>query len=221
MQTAMTVSTDLAQCIDYLNTQLGIVHGDICGRNLLINQETDTVQIFDFNLAAKLGWEGDDSEHGNDAFAYDEHRNDVKCAVFTLYEIITCDLHLREEYYPHELDVSILLELDTWEKHPDVHLDADPSEYRRILEDWLVTRREIDKEIDYFAKAPNALDWPPLPEFEMAARMRQVLVLQGGGEYLNWQRPGSKMLPLPKGQRLLATGEVVDDSDKDEKSNQT
>lgn len=221
MQTAMTVSTDLAQCIDYLNTQLGIVHGDICGRNLLINQETDTVQIFDFNLAAKLGWEGDDSENGNEAFGYDEHRNDVKCAVFTLYEIITRDLHLREEYYPHELDVSILLELDTWEKHSDVHLDADSSEYRRILEDWLVTRREIDKEIDYFTKTPKALDWPPLPEFERAARMRQVLILQGGGEYLNWQRPGSKKLPLPKGQRLLATGEVVDDNTQDEESNQT
>lgn len=216
----MTVSTDLAQCIDYLNTQLGIVHGDICGRNLLINQETDTVQIFDFNLAAKLGWEGDDSEHGNEAFAYDEHRNDVKCAVFTLYEIITLDLHLREEYYPHELDVSIVLDLDTWEKHPDVRLDADPSEYRRILEDWLVTRRDIEKEINYFTKAPKALDWPPLPEFEQAARMRQVLVLQGGGEYLKWQRPGSKMLPFLEGQRLIATGEVVKDITTDGRSNQ-
>lgn len=221
MQVVTKVSTDLAQCIDYLNTQLGIVHGDICGRNLLINKETDTVQIFDFNLAAKLGWEGDSSEHGNHAFAYDEHRNDVKCAVFTLYEIITRDLHLREEYYPHELDVSILLDLDTWVKHPDVRLDADPSDYRRILEDWLVTRRDTDKKIDYFTKAPNALDWPPLPEFESAARMRQVLILQGGGEYLNWQRPGSKMFPLPKGQRLLATGEVVDDNAQDENSDQT
>lgn len=191
------------------------MHGDVCGRNLLINEEADTVQLFDFNLAAKLGWEGDSSEHGNDAFRYDEDRNDVKCAVFTLYEIITRDLHLREEYYPHELDVSILLDLDTWEKHPDVRLDADPSEYRQILEEWLVKRQDVDKEIDHFSKAPRALDWPPLPDFESAARMRQVLILQGEGEFLKWQRPGSRMLPLPKGQRLLATGEVVDDRTAD------
>lgn len=197
------------------------MHGDVCGRNLLVNEETDTVQLFDFNLAAKLGWEGDSSPHGNGAFGYDEHRNDVKCAVFTLYEIITRDLHLREEYYPDELDVSILLDLDTWETHPDAHLDADPSEYRQILEKWLVKRQNIDKEVHHFSKAPRTISWPPLPAFESAARMRQVLILQGGGEFLKWQRPGSKMLPLPKGQRLLATGEVVDDSAADLKRNKT
>jgi hypothetical protein len=195
------------------------VHGDVCGRNLLINEESDNVQLFDFNMAAKLGWEGDSSEHGNDVFAFDEDRNDVKCAVFTLYEIITRDLHLREEYHPHELDISILLDLETWEQHPDTRLDADPAEYRTLLEDWLGIRRDIDKEIDHFSKAPRALEWPPLPEFEKAAHMRQELILQGGGEFLKWQRPGSNKLPLPKGQRLLATGEIVDNSAADAENN--
>ncbi|POS74460.1 hypothetical protein DHEL01_v207152 [Diaporthe helianthi] len=210
----------LLNCIDYLNLQFGIVHGDVCGRNLLINDQTDNVQLFDFNMAAKLGWEGDSSEHGNAAFAFDEDRNDVKCVVFTLYEIITHDLHLREEYLPNELDISILLDLETWAPHPDVDFDADPAEYRRLLEDWLVVRRDIDKKITHFSKAARALEWPPLPKFERAARMRQELILQGSGDFLKWQRPGSKKLRLTQGQRLLATGEVVNDSPSDAQNNQ-
>ncbi|KUI71357.1 Shaggy-related protein kinase theta [Cytospora mali] len=211
----------LLHIIDYLNLTLGIVHGDICPWNLLINPDTDNLQIFDFNMAAKLGWEGDTSDEGQGAFAYDEHRNDVKCAVFTLYEVITRDLHFREEYYPHELDVSMLLDMDDWEKHPDARLDADVTEYRQLLQSWLEERRATDKHIVHFSQLPAALEWPPLPEFPAVhtaddyverrpAQMRQEMVMRGA-DFLRWQRPGSKELPLPSGRRLLATGEVVED----------
>jgi serine/threonine protein kinase len=45
----------LVNAVDHLNLELGIVHGDICVHNLLINPETDSVQLFDFNMASKLG----------------------------------------------------------------------------------------------------------------------------------------------------------------------
>ena len=57
-RTSLPVNT-LCQVADYLNLNLGIVHGDICPFTLLINAETDSIQLVDFKNAAKLGWEGD------------------------------------------------------------------------------------------------------------------------------------------------------------------
>lgn len=163
---------------------MGIVHSDICPWNLLINPETDDLQIFDFNLSAKLGWEGDVQNNG--AFGYDIDRNDVKFVVFTLYEIITRDLHFREEYYPNELDSSVVLEMDVWEQHAEVRLDSPVSDYRRLLEEWVNTREKVDKGINHYTQAPDAIDWPLLPEFPLVpfvgsmmrkpAQMRQDMI---------------------------------------------
>lgn len=173
-------------------------------------------------MASKLGWEGDTSEHADGAFAYDEHRNDVKLAVFTLYEIITRDMHLREENYPHELDMSMVLgpNAESWEKHPDVCLDADVAEYRGLLEEWLGKRRLVDQEVTHFSQVPDALDWSMLPDFPVgsdgepgrSAQMRQEMIMRGESNFLRWQRPGSRELPLLRGQHLLVTGEVVNKS---------
>ncbi len=91
-------------------------------RNLLLDPETDCLKIFGFSRAAKLGWVGDADHQG--AYGYDEHSNDVKFAVFTLYEVITCDLSLRKQNDPRELDSSTVLEMQDWEKHPDVRLEG-------------------------------------------------------------------------------------------------
>lgn len=114
----------LVSVVDYLNLDLGIVHGDITTYNLIIERDTDTLKIFDFNLASRLGDRiGDTSTRYGDIFRYDEDRNDVKYTIFTLYEIITRDMHFRNENYPHELDVAKMLPA-VWEKHPEVQLDA-------------------------------------------------------------------------------------------------
>jgi hypothetical protein len=144
---------------------LGVVHGDICCWNLLIDPETDNLQVFDFNMAAKLGWEGD-PEH-NHAFRYEPDRNDVKLVIFTLYEIITRDLHFRHECYPEEQDPSDVLEREAWEKHSEVRLDCDVSDYRHVLDDWVKTREKVDKEITHYTQAPDFIDWPSLPEFPL------------------------------------------------------
>jgi hypothetical protein len=198
---------------------LGIVHSDICYWNLLINPETDNLQIFDFNSSAKLGWEGDVENNGT--FGYDPACNDVKLTVFTLYEIITRDLHFREDYYPIKADYSVVLEMAAWEQHVDVRLDSPVPDYRRVLEEWINTRNETDKVITHYSQAPDAINWPPLPEFllvpfgagldRIPAAMRQDMIRQGV-HFLKWQRPGSCELPLPPGQRLLATGEIVRDN---------
>ncbi|KAK3309478.1 uncharacterized protein B0T15DRAFT_481170 [Chaetomium strumarium] len=218
----------LITAVDFLNLRLGIAHGDIVPWNLLIDEETDNVVLFDFNLGAKLGWEGDPSFRNT--FNYEEPRNDVKLTVFTMYEIITRDLQFRGELYghPHEITILDVMGLEEseeeWSKHEDVRLDASIAEYRAVLHEWLVRRlTSDDKEITHYTQAPDHIDWPdapPLPEMDfdgMSERapliLRQMLVRKGEN-FLRWQRPSSHQLPLPAGKRLLATGEVVDDDDE-------
>jgi hypothetical protein len=206
------------QVADYLNLDLGIVHGDIRAWNLLINPETDTLQIFDFNMASKLG--NVDCE----SFRYERHRNDVKLTVFTLYEIITGDLHHRETWEPHDLNETPLLRRKDWRQGEKVHLDSPVSEYRDVLQDWVNTRKRAAATFKHYGQASNAISWPPMPEFplvpiigSMQQRRSELLseMVNRGAKFIKWQRPASCQLPLPPGQRLLATGEIVEDDRRD------
>ncbi|KAK4654179.1 hypothetical protein QC762_401740 [Podospora pseudocomata] len=143
-----TVLDNFNRTIDHLNLKLGIVHRDITTWNLLINPETDDLQIFDFNMGAKLTWEGD-NDHLN-TFGYDEDRNDVKLAVFAVYEIITSGISYREENELEDLDVAQVLDQEEWEQHPDVQLEegVPVSEYRRVLMEWVSSRKK-DREGNY------------------------------------------------------------------------
>ncbi|KAG8157460.1 hypothetical protein KVR01_012844 [Diaporthe batatas] len=206
----------LTSTIDYLNLELGISHSDITLYNLLIDETTDNIIIFDFNTVGRMGRDNDPA------------RNDIKFTAFTLYEIITRDTHLREENYPEELDMPMVLNTPDWEKHEDVVLDAPVEEYRRHLDEWIATRQADLGERAEEEKAgipggpnqpPNALDWPPLPELpyvlfvgtmlNVRAQIRRELV-RNDMKFLTWQRPPSCELPLPEGKKLLATGEVVE-----------
>ncbi len=202
---------------------MGIVHGDICPWNLLIDHETDSIKVFDFNGAAKLGWEGD-KDHGYE-FEYEENRNDVKFVIFTLYEIITREFCFREEFAPAELVASDVLEKEFWEKHPDVQLDSPVTEYRRVINDWVRQRETVNQEIGHFTKAAKSLNWPSMPDLPTTdpsgqhlpipgVMLKSTLIILGTG-FLEWQRPPTRDLPLPPGQRLFATGEVVGDDEDD------
>lgn len=82
----------LLHAIDDLNLKYGIQHQDVAPRNLLVDPETDNLMIFDFNWATRIGY-----PHRLDSYArYWDQRNDVKGAIFTLYEIITRDEHFRQ-----------------------------------------------------------------------------------------------------------------------------
>lgn len=88
----------LLQVIDDLNLKYGIQHQDVAPRNLLVDQETDNLMIFDFNWAARIGY-----PHRLDSYArYWDQRNDVKGVIFTLYEIITRDEHFREVSWEYQ-----------------------------------------------------------------------------------------------------------------------
>ncbi|KAH6641864.1 hypothetical protein F5144DRAFT_507470 [Chaetomium tenue] len=206
----------LTKTIDYLNLQLGIVHGTINSANLLIDPETDQLKIFNFSWGAKLGWEGD-KDHEGAVYRYDEHRNDIKMAVFAVYEIITRDL----SFGPGN-DASMVLEKETWEKAAEVRLEegVDVAEYRRVLDEWVALRKPLDAVYTHYTQTPQHIDWPSVPEFPLTesrgtiARHRALWrseLTKRGEPFIKWQRPPTAELPLSRGKRLLATGEIVDE----------
>ncbi|CAK7275307.1 hypothetical protein SEPCBS119000_006627 [Sporothrix epigloea] len=183
----------LLSVVDDLNYRYGIMHQDIAARNLVID-EKDNLRIFDFNFSSRI------SEY------YDPHRDDMKGVIFTLYEILTLDEQYRQ--VPHaERDTAALL-LQQWEKHPDVKLDSEVHEFRKVLDDWLEERKTRE-----FKKVGTWLQWPLMPEPPLrpapvygldgavtGTEMRPAVVLmrrqliQLNEPYLNWERPASYQL---------------------------
>ena len=108
--------------MDHLNLRLGIVHGNIYPRNLAIDAKTDSIQLFNFDRAAKLGWEGD-KENGY-AFRYEEARNDVRFVILTMQEVITREFRSRMDFQPHELNLSQIMFNKDWVPHRYARLDS-------------------------------------------------------------------------------------------------
>ncbi|KAK4033095.1 hypothetical protein C8A01DRAFT_50259 [Parachaetomium inaequale] len=212
----------LIDAVDHLNLGSGIVHGAVTAFNLLIDPATDSIQLYNFKEAAKLGWEGDEDYF---FFEYDKRRNDVKFVVLTVYDIITRQLRLNEDYRePRRLDAATFLRKRKWEKHRSVKLDKPVDDYRRLVSAWAKRRAVTDARVDHFTKASQPLSWPSLrvdPDmldesfgFKKPGKLRRELV-ELGKDFLKWERPPGSAMPPPKGKRSLSTGEVVDDDASD------
>ncbi|UKZ81479.1 hypothetical protein TrVFT333_009251 [Trichoderma virens FT-333] len=182
----------LINVVDEINLDLGIAHQDIAPRNLVIDETTNALMLFDFNFSARIGMPG-----------YSEARNDIKGTLFTMYEIITRNDDLRTIRHEDQ-DVSVI-EREDWAKHPDVLLDHPISEFRRVLKEWCEKRR-AGKQITTYKDAPNFLDWPPVPdpplseiethyvgktvkEVKMLYDWKRTELKEQGKTILNWQRP--------------------------------
>lgn len=188
----------LTDVVDELNLSLGIAHQDIAPRNMVVNEETDCLMLFDFNFSVRIGRAG-----------YSEARNDVKGVLFSMYEIITRNDDLRDIRHEDQ-DVSVIENQD-WVKHPDVLLDHPVSEFRALLSRWCEKRRS-GKQITMHTDALNFLDWPPLPDPPLsevethyddkttAKKLRKVYqwkrteLGEQGKTILNWQRPPQRKL---------------------------
>ncbi|KAM3430904.1 hypothetical protein NHJ13734_007537 [Beauveria thailandica] len=179
--------------VDDLNYRYGIMHQDIAARNLLVDVEGN-LRIFDFNFSSRI------SEH------YNPDRDDMKGVIFTLYEIMTLDEHYRD--VPHaEQDAEALLRQE-WTKHPDVKLDSEVHEFRKVLDAWVEKRRTRE-----FQVVETWLQWPSMPDpptapsltygpdgavtgREMESRVilmrRDLIRLEE--PYLKWERPASYRL---------------------------
>lgn len=200
--------------IDDLNLKYGIVHQDVAARNLLVDPKTDALMLFDFNYSGRIG-----------EFAHAKERDDVKGVIFTLYEIITCDMHFRE--VPHDQqNPDDVQGLEEWVQHPDVKLDHSVSEYRLVLNEWVKKRRE-GRQIAMYTEAPEYIEWPDFPEPPPTAmpcldwQRNPITVMrvamydirrdkrEKGIAVVNWERPGQNKLGDKNRSLLLANGQFV------------
>ncbi|OAQ62976.1 protein kinase-like protein [Pochonia chlamydosporia 170] len=182
----------LTSVVDELNLNLGIAHQDVAARNLVIDETTDSLMIFDFNFSARIGKP-----------ECEEVRNDIKGVLFTMYEIITRHDDLRR--VRHEEQDASVIEQAEWVKHPDVLLDHPVSEFRKVLTEWCQKRKNGEK-AGVHTDTPNFVDWPPLPdaplsgiefrltdgttrtEFWKRDMWRRSELREKGKTILNWQR---------------------------------
>ncbi|KAK4670660.1 uncharacterized protein QC763_214010 [Podospora pseudopauciseta] len=197
----------LIETVDFLNLELGVVHGDVLSWNLLIDERTDNILLFDFNSAFPLGEKPEIS--------------DVDLVVVAMFDVITRSLgNVFDGESPYEIDGVQLLAADLWEKDPEVNLDADVFEFLRVLKAWVERRKAAEEDPETEEVTRNPVEWPELPDPPLVdcsgvmepreSEMRQRLIM-AGQPYMAWQRPSSHDLSLPenKGKVLLATGEFV------------
>lgn len=206
----------LIHVVDELNLRYGIAHQDIAPRNLLVDDSTDSVMLFDFNFAARINYPSP-----GEGESYLEDRNDVKGVIFTTYEIITRDNSLRS--MPHEEQNLDDLSLE-WVKHPEVKLDHPVTSYQLILQEWR-ERRAGDLYAVHPSNVPEAIDWPSRPKLPQKTISlkdahgqpfcftvdkwyeRRQDVRDAGEKVLNWERPPQRL--LDNGTRVLSSGEVI------------
>ena len=192
------------QAVDDLNLKHGIIHQDIAHRNLLIDPDTDSVVMIDFNTAYRIGLQKKGGWDGEGKWG---ERDDVKGVLIFLYEYITRDPSLALDVL-HLLDEKDFKDPAKWIKHPDVELDDDVAEFYFELMAWVRSRRARE-ELAHYSEAPEPLDWP---DFPADARERGHTVGSRHSEglpYLDWTRPSSSKLDPTR--RLLATGRYADE----------
>ena len=202
----------LIQVVDDLNFRFGIMHQDIAPRNLLVDPETDTLLIFDFNYASRIGDVG-----------YQQDRDDEKGVIFTLYEIITQDKQFTEVPHDEQCSDSVAA-LEEWVQAPGVRLDHKVSEYRAVLKEWIQSRRQRRK-ISMYTEAPEYFDWPDLPKapervftirdsqgnpINITSRPLTSLACEERAQHrpvLSWERPLHSK--LKDGVCVLANGQLL------------
>lgn len=210
----------LMSLVDDLNYKYGVQHQDIAPRNLLVDEATDNIMLFDFNFSARIG-----APARNMGIPFFQDRDDVKGVIFTMYEIITRDDHFRS--VPHrDQDTSSVLKMENWVKHPDVRLDEPVAKYRAELDTWVLKRQEQGS-LKIFTDASDYVDWPELPEasrrvfyandgvdseLEPQTYLNQTINRRDAKdrnlEVIEWQRPAQRA--IKEGMWVYADGRVVD-----------
>ncbi len=141
----------LIQAVDDLNLKYGVIHQDIADRNLMIDPDTDSITLIDFNTAARVGvvrrgrsrdFEGEDPSRDDGTLTRIWLRafstladclSDlllylVKGVLVFLYEYITRDPNLSF-YQLNEVDDKAFKDPARWTKHPDVELDHEVADF--------------------------------------------------------------------------------------------
>lgn len=218
----------LLNVIDDLNLKYGIEHQDVAPRNLLLNEDTDNLLLFDFNYSGPVGCK----PRPNGGLRYEEVRNDVKGVIFTLYEIITRDAHFRRVQHAQQNSDDVF-NMETWAQHPDVRLDHPVADYRAMLNEWVDSRARGPK-VTLYTEASEYLEWPDLglpPEDYVVISegyprehplntplwgYQRDMARNAGMDVVCWERPSQNK--IKEGTYVLATGEIVEEIEPAPKS---
>jgi serine/threonine protein kinase len=203
----------LMSAVDDLNLRHGIIHQDIAHRNLLIDSDSDSIVIIDFNFAYRIGVEKRAGRNSEGPWLQGQ-RDDVKGVLIFLYEYITRDPALTK-YFLHLLDEKDFMDPAKWTKHPDVELDDEVYKFYLELMTW-VQRRRAAEQMTHYTEAPEPLEWPKIPERAEKLRFPLKDRRKAGLPYLEWKRPASSA--LDPNRRMLATGRYADEEEAFQKS---
>jgi hypothetical protein len=215
----------LIEVVDNLNLEFGIIHQDLAPRNLLIDPITDTLQLFDFSCAGRLGWEGAAEDQG--LFSNSgSFKLDLTGVIAAIYEVITRDTQLAEQVLMGA-DISTIQEKE-WVKHPDVNLDRDVTYYRQRLQRWLQWRNQPENLISHYTQAPSHIEWPqswrpeiplldqegnPIGEAMPISSVPRAALRALGLRFVEWERPAHNK--IPDGFCVLGNGRLVAQADLD------
>lgn len=200
---------ELLQVVDDLNLKYGIMHNDIADRNLMIDRDTDSMLLIDFNAACPI------KEMRDEYLSYQtgglRQREDVRSVLLFVYSFITRDPSAAKQCFgghPRDrVEDKYFLEPEKWVRHPDVELDHDVAEFYYELAAWFRRRRAGDNH--HTTEGPEHIRWPVFPDCPSTMEFSLQAWRETGNPYLDWSRPPKAKLDPTR--RLLATGRYADE----------
>ncbi|KAI0448249.1 hypothetical protein F5B21DRAFT_523284 [Xylaria acuta] len=129
----------LTQTLDYLHLELGILHGDLQLKNMLVDKTADKVLLVDFESAIKvnesqLQWEFNQLTWS----VYEIVTHDSALVEDRLYDI-TPDDENPDAFY--DRDPSVINEMSEWPVR--TNLDCESEEIRQHLQSWIQRRKAL------------------------------------------------------------------------------
>ncbi|KAF2015299.1 hypothetical protein BU24DRAFT_480093 [Aaosphaeria arxii CBS 175.79] len=138
----------LLQVVDFLNLELGVMHQDTAPRNILLNTETDKILLYDINYSAS---KKDDQLVDQD---------DVAGVTFTLHELIPGDQSFTAGHQRRN-GINMVRDMPNW--IPKRELNAEVSEFRRVLNDWTMKRTADGNMMERYLNATSPILIPEMP----------------------------------------------------------
>ena len=147
----------LTATLDHLNLELGILHGDVLARNLLVDREgegddKDRLLLTNFGSARILPADADvgtGAGAGDDSNSDIDSLKDVALAVLAVYELLTYDdRSLRDEVGRVRKSSEDLLSLLDGNQRWSIkrNLTCKEASIKKHLREWVQSRREGEKQ---------------------------------------------------------------------------
>lgn len=136
----------LTDVVDYLNLELGIIHGDVFARNLLVDPETDNLLLIDFGRAQVLSSKNSEIDP----------LRDVPLVILTVYELLTLDQDVRDE---RRIDLEGLLDIKKWPIEREV--TCTEAVIKQYLRNWVRLRKLHQEKGERPPRQIEEISWGP------------------------------------------------------------